>query len=179
MSQPAKTVASPNGRRRWLWTALLVSLAVNAVFVGIALRTLWHVRNYNFMSVGTIDRRLPGFVESLPDDRRAKLRDEAFQRNREDFRPMRRALRQARTDAARAFTTDPFDRQAFAAAEARLAAAESNLRHAIRDRLGELGEQLTVEERRAFLRWMRPGRGGRFRQGTWHHDRDGRLSKDP
>lgn len=179
MSQPAKTVASPNGRRRWLWTALLLSLAVNAVFVGIALRTLWHVRNANFMSVGTIDRRLPGFVKSLPDDRRTKLRDEAFQRNRQDLRPMRRALRQARTDAARAFTADPFDRQAFAAAEARLAEAESNLRRAVRDRLGELGEQLTVEERRAFLRWMRPGRGGRFRQGGWRHERDDRPAQEP
>ncbi|MGE0626593.1 MAG: periplasmic heavy metal sensor [Hyphomicrobiaceae bacterium] len=159
-------------RRRWLWTALVLSLAVNALFVGIALRAAWNFRNASFVSVSGVDRRLPGFVETLPPDRRQVLKQSNAFLSREQLRPLRRELRQARAEAVRAFIADPFDKQAFLAAETRLTKAEADLREAIRSTLPNIAERLTVEERRDFLRWGRHRHRGGNRAGRGPSDDD-------
>lgn len=163
----APPVAAPAPRRRWLWIALVASLAVNAVLIGMIGRTLWQVRaNVALAGVGP-DTRLPAFVNSLPPERREALRSAGAPERPWALRPLRMEVRQARAETARLFLADPFDRAAFTAAQERMFHAETKLREAQLRYLPEIGERMTAAERRAYLRWR--GRGG----FGWGHRRGG------
>jgi uncharacterized membrane protein len=155
----APPAAAPAPRRRWLWVALIASLAINAVLIGMVARTLWQVRaNVALAGVGP-DARLPAFVNTLPPERRDVLRKAgAPERPWMMLRPLRLEVRQARADAARLFLADPFDKAAFTAAQTRMFNAETKLREAQLRHLPDIGERMTAAERRAYLHWR--GRGG-------------------
>ncbi len=166
MTDAAQPAAAPR-RRRWLWVFLIVSLALNALLIGVVLRGLWTARANIVMTGGSIERALPAFIASLPTERREELKRAQLADKPASLRPLRAELRQARAEANRIFLTDPFDRPSFAAAQSRLLDAEAKLRSAIFDVLPEMGERLTIEERRAYLRWRGHGwgRSGGFRRG--------------
>jgi uncharacterized membrane protein len=161
--QPGAPVKS----RRWLWVILVASLALNALLIGVVLRGVWIARANIAMTGGSIERALPSFVASLPAERREALGRTHLTDISAELRPLRRELRRARVEANRLFLADPFDKAGFVAAQERLLAAEAKLRRAVFDVLPEVGERLTVEERRAYLRWRGHGwnRGGGFRRG--------------
>jgi uncharacterized membrane protein len=166
---PTPPVVKP---RRWPYVLLVASLALNALLAGAVLRSLWHLRANVAMTGGGVEMRLPAFVNSLPANRQDALRHNGqFERPGLQQPPLRVEIRRARADAARLFTADPFDKQAFIAAQSRLFEAENQLRLTIQRTLPEIGEQMTAAERRAYLSWRaphafngrRPGaRGGRF-----------------
>lgn len=160
--------AAPARRRRWLWVFLIASLALNALLIGVVMRGLWIARANIMMTGGSIERALPAFVASLPPERREELRRAQLADRPAFIRPLRAELRRARAEANRLFLADPFDKPAFVAAQGRLLDAEAKLRSAIFDVLPELGERLTVEERRAYLKWRGHGwnRGGFRRVGN-------------
>ncbi len=166
MTDATQPAAAPR-RRRWLGVLLIVSLALNALLIGVVLRGLWIARTNIVMTGGSIERALPAFIASLPAARREELQRAQLADKPAALRPLRSELRQARAEANRIFLTDPFDRAAFVAAQSRLLAAEAKLRSAIFNVLPEMGERLTIEERWAYLRWRGHGwsRGGGFRRG--------------
>lgn len=161
-SAPAPPVAT---RRRWLWIGLITSLVVNALLVGMVSRALWHTRSQMMLLGGAGDASLPAFVDSLPTERRDTLRRAGPPDRPGMMRPLRMEVRRARADAARLFLAEPFDKQAFIAAQARLFDAESRLRQAVQKLLPEIGERMTVAERRAYLNWRARGFNGGFRRG--------------
>ena len=161
MSEPSPP--SPVKQKRWSWLklALIASLAFNALVVGVVLRGAWQIRATLATSPAGLEANLPAFISTLPAERREALgRDGTLARPGVVLRPLRMALRQARTDAARAFLADPFDKQAFVAAQSRVTEAETELRRAVQVMLPEIAERMTAQERRAFVRWRAPGRGG-------------------
>lgn len=171
---PTSMPAPPGKRRRWIFVLLLASLAINALLAGAVMRSLWHVRASMAITGGGVEQSLPAFVATLPADRRDALRREereALERPGLQQRPLRVEIRRARAEAARLFIADPFDKQAFIAAQKRLFDAENQFRLAIQKALPEIGERMTAGERRAYLSWRAPhafngrrggARGGRF-----------------
>ena len=163
----------PARRRRWLWIALIASLAINALLIGIVLRSLWHMRSGFILTGGGLESGLPAFVGTLPRDRQEALRNERLADLPATLRPLRQELRLARIEAARAFMAEPFDKAAFVAAQGRLFEAEANLRRSVRQLLPDVAERMTYEERRAFLNWRGPGRGF----GAWRGGDGGRNGR--
>lgn len=186
---PASTVppappAAPR-RRRWPWVLLIVSLALNALLAGIVLRGMWAVRTQAILTGGGVEGQFPAFVASLPPERRRELRQHLLP-ERESLRAMRMELRRARLEAARIFAAEPYDRQAFAAAQARALDAEVRLRKAITGTLPVAGERMTQAERRALVQWRGwggyrrgGGGGGGPRGGEWDRGEEPGSTRPP
>ena len=164
MTDGAATAIEPPRRRRWPRVLLVASLALNALLIGIIIRGLWGLRTELAMR----GAGLPAFVATLPADRREKLREVAPAAPQGSLRALRGELRRARLDAYRAFTADPFDKAAFTAAQKRLFDLEAEVRLSAQRMLPEIGERMTPEERRAYMRWRGAEPGG-FRRGGGQH----------
>lgn len=172
MTDAAVPAPTPK-RRRWIWAFLIVSLAINALLVGVIARGLWSARANVMMSGGGIEAALPAFVDTLPTQRRDELRRSSLTQRPGALRPLRVEVRRARMEAYRAFIADPFDKSAFVAAQSRLFEAEGNLRMTVQRMLPEIGERLTAQERRAYLNWRGGGwGGGSFRRGMGRGEGD-------
>jgi uncharacterized membrane protein len=184
MSQTA--TERPARRRRWIWIVLTISLAVNALLVGVMARAIWQMRAGAIVAGARVETALPAFISSLPADRRDVLRKDVPGNRRDEMRSLRLSLRQARSDAIQAFLAEPFDKGKFVAAEDRLLEAELAVRRATRSFLPEIAEHMTSEERSAYLRWRghwRMMRGYRGREdggrGWWWRRRGGPDDGDP
>ena len=166
-------------RRPWLRYLLIASLAFNALLIGVIIRGLWIARANFALGGGAVEASIPAFVSTLPQHRRDELRRGTLpDRPIAMLRPLRMEMRRARADAARTFLAEPFDKQAFVAAQERLFEAENNLRRAIQTMLTELGERLTAAERRAYMNWRGHWAGPRGGQGGDQGDRRGRWRGD-
>lgn len=157
MSETAAPPSKP-GREapRWMRVLLVVSLGLNLLTVGLIASAVWHMRH---MAGFGVPGRLSVFVENLPADRAAALRT-IVNDARPSLRPLRQAAWQARREAARLFVAEPFDREKYAAAQARLFELELQVRRAHLQVITDVASQLTADERKAYLRW----RGHRWRR---------------
>jgi len=162
---------APAARGRWLWIALVGSLAFNALLVGVIARSLWQVRANLAMTGSGIETSLPAFVKTLPAERREVVGGAAGQDKPGALRPLRMEVRRARAEAIRQFLAEPFDKQAFIAAQGRLLEAETKLRMSMQRLLPELGERMTAAERRAYLNWRAHAWG--YRRGPGNAQRGG------
>lgn len=169
----AAAPAAPRPRTpRWVMAVLVLSLAVNALVIGVVLRFAWHVRGAAAMSVDGLPATLGSYVGQLPPNRREELRRELGE-GRQQFFPLRRDLQLARREAANRFIAEPLDKEAFVAALRRVQAAENKLREAMQTRMPEIAATMTVEERRAFVRWWGGNREGRGRPPGGDGERPG------
>jgi uncharacterized membrane protein len=159
---PAPTRISRARTPRWLLAVLVLSLGVNALVVGIVLRSLWHLRAAAAMSVDGLPSTFGTYVRQLPPQRQEALAKE-LREGHPQILTMRRDLRQARQDAAQRFVAEPFDKEAFTAALARVRDAETALRERMQSRLPDLAASMSLEERRSFVRWWQGRPGGRGR----------------
>ncbi|MGI9393616.1 MAG: periplasmic heavy metal sensor [Boseongicola sp.] len=101
--------------RRWLVPALLVSLAVNLLIVGVVVGFVVSPKASNLDHVGGSTRSLIGapFVRALPqDDRQALMKAIGAERGR--LRENREALRARFEALLGALNADPFDPEAVA-----------------------------------------------------------------
>jgi uncharacterized membrane protein len=157
--------ASPAPRRRasrWLWVLLIASLAANLFVVGVVARSIMPSR-YAAANIGAggLFGNLMAYTRELPADRRAAVRQAvAKDRPLQALRPLREELRAERREAARLFRSEPFDKEAFLVAEARVQSAEAKLRQSVVRLAVDLAGRMTAEERAGFLKWRelrRPG----------------------
>ena len=161
----SENVAAPDAatRRptRRLWTALVVSLALNLLLVGL----IAGAAAFRYRWGGPIEAggTTFGFLRSLPRERREEIR----QANRERLaaiRPLWRAAGEARREADRLLTVEPFDVERFMAAHQRVIEVEAEARKAGSRILAETAARLSAQERQAMLHWRdRPGRKWRDR----------------
>jgi uncharacterized membrane protein len=160
--------AAPAPRRRvprWLWVVLIASLAANLFVVGVVARSIIPGRYAaaNFGSGGLFGN-LMAYTGELPADRRAAVRQTVGKdRPLHALRPLREELRAERREAARLFRAEPFDKEAFLAAETRVQAAEAKLRQTVVRLAVDIAGRMTAEERANFLKWRvlrRPGGAG-------------------
>ena len=65
---------APPRRRRWPRVLLIVSLALNALLLGVIVRGVWGLRAGAAITGGAVEASLPAFVATLPPERRDALR---------------------------------------------------------------------------------------------------------
>ena len=168
MSDTGTTAANPKSRR-WLWVTLIISLALNLLFIGVTVGAFlmggpWGPPRHRVMAAAMNE-----VVRSMPDERRKAAR-ELLDRIGPEIRSLRRQVRKARRATVKAFRSDPFDEAAFKQAADEVESAEMKLREAKTAIAVQLGEHLTAEERRQFLRTvMKKSRAGRWKR---RHDRE-------
>ena len=148
--------------RRWMWIALIASLAINLFVVGVVARSVWPFRYAAAGGGGAgLAGNLAAYIGALPEPRRKELRAAMGQvRPQQLLRPLRVELRGARQEAAAAFRAEPFNRENFLAAEGRVQAAEARLRDMIVKLSADMAGRLTSDERAGFLKWRDVRRGG-------------------
>jgi uncharacterized membrane protein len=146
---------------RWMQVALLLSLAVNLVIVGLVAGAVWRFRPPPHLTGSVVIPNLLGYASTLPAQRRKALWD-ATAEERSHVRPYRREVRAAREETIKALTAEPFDRERFKAAQSRQAETENRARQAVQDLYVKIADGLTAEERHAFPSWREhrrpPGR---------------------
>lgn len=97
------------GRSRWLVPALVVSLALNLLVVGMIVADHLRPHHRGRMAGPSFSEILPrNFFRELPDARRAEFRA-VFQRNRPAFREDRQALRDSALAVADRLSAQPYD----------------------------------------------------------------------
>ncbi len=153
MSSPVSAPGSTRRMPRWVLITLIASLAINLFVVGVVARSVWPWR-YAAAGGGGFAGNLLAYAATLPDERRQAIRQALpSERPMLAVRPLRKDLRTARRDAALAFRQEPFNRDAFLAAEARVQAAETRLRQTVVQLSADLAGRMTAEERAGFLKW--------------------------
>jgi len=149
--------ARPRGPR-WMRIALLASVALNVLVLGVVAGTMWRLRDA--AAAGALGPNMLAYSTTLTGERREQIR-QMFHERRAAIRPLRRAAQEARRDMVRTLAAEPFDKAALAAAHERMLAAETQVRRAIGAVVADAAEKLTAEERRGFMRWRgRRGPGG-------------------
>jgi uncharacterized membrane protein len=144
-------IAPPQRAPRWLLLALLASLALNLVVVGLVAGAVWRFSTAPIWA-NAVAPNLLGYASVLPPQRRKQLLEETAEQRRQ-LRPFRREVRIARDEAIKALLAEPYDRQQFLAAQAHQAEAEKRARGAVQELFARIADVLTPEERRGFARW--------------------------
>jgi Spy/CpxP family protein refolding chaperone len=139
---------------RWMVAALIASVALNLAVIGATVSSLWrHGWEPRGAPVGAfVPRHELGYAASLPADRVKEI-ERLTEQERREVGPLRRALLEARAESVKALTAEPFDKQRYLEAHARLAAADRKSREAALKLHRAIGMVLTAEERREFLPW--------------------------
>ena len=160
MSQSVAVMTPLRAMPRWLWVTLVVSLALNLLLIGLIAGAA--VFRHRWGGPGVAPGQALGYLRTLPKERRDQVR----QTNRDlitGMRPMWQAVGEARREADRLFSSDPFDAAKFIAAHQRMVDAEATARKASAQLLAATGAQLSLDERKAMLSWRE--RHGRRWQG--------------
>lgn len=135
---------------RYLFPALIASLALNLLVVGGIAAAAWH--HHHRFGKHRGERGLLGFANDLSEPHRNMMRG-AVLSAREALRPQRRAIRDAWDEANGTLTLEPFDKAKFKAAMAKVADVETAFRNSLTDVLANTAEKLTPDERRQLQNW--------------------------
>jgi len=128
--------------KAWLWRALMLSLAVNLLVVGIFVGANWGLRDG------------PGsFAESLEGERR-QLFNDLIAAKREQSRQLRREIAAKQIVVLQAMEADPFNRDRFVAAVEDVVAFRDQARRQLSEQFIGMVDQMTLDERRAYVRWF-------------------------
>jgi uncharacterized membrane protein len=149
---PPEPAAARPRAPRWMWVVLVGSLAINLLGIGLVAGTFWQVRHARATSHGALPARLAHFADTLPAERGAAIRD-AIRAAQPAIKSLRQHARQARREAVRVFSSEPFDKGTFAAAHARALEADLEVRQAYWRLLTEIGAKLNAEERQRYVEW--------------------------
>ena len=155
MSMPADNVTAVSmrtGQSRGSMIALVLSLALNALFIGGVISAFARHGDTHFTRRPGQAFGLGAYVSTLPASRTKAILSAVGDR-RQVMGPIRRDIRQAREAALAALTADPFDKERFLAAQTQLIETEHRQRLAQRDILVEIAASMTPDERRAYIRW--------------------------
>jgi uncharacterized membrane protein len=148
----------PQGLTRRGSVLLMASLALNLLILGTIAGSVFASRGERIAAPGgptpALNGGIPGFVRTLPKERRAALREsvEQFQRA---ARPLRVEAFKSRVAAADALVVEPFDPERLKAAMWRLSDAEARLRSQSVDILVGVASKMTSAERQQFRAWRR------------------------
>jgi uncharacterized membrane protein len=136
-------------RASWKKWMLVASLALNVLIFGVVLGAF--VRGGAPGGRGA-PQNLLGYVTSLPADRRQDLMKRSAPL-RPELKALRQQARAANRDRLAAFTTEPFDRALYVEAQTRQIETETKIRMLMRDIVADTAAGMSLDERRAFLRW--------------------------
>jgi len=159
-SGPQLPTAKP---RSWLVISLIISLAINLLFIG-ALAGKLASRPHS----GPMPRHLGWMLRDLDPSVRQQLRPQ-MQAHAEQVRPLRQALRQAQRKLRSVLATEPLDEDGLTAALSQLQKASSGLQLSMHQEMITLAKQLGPEQRTRIAHFLRsPERGERHRPDGGH-----------
>ena len=141
-------VIAGSGRRRW---ALIASLAVNFLLIGLVLAGVWRVRHHGLPGSGN-DLSLVGFVHQLPSDRQSGIREQLMA-ERNNMRPLRQDARETWTAANAVLSEEPYDKDKLKAALAKSREATARFEEALSSILAETAAKLSPAERKSLQAW--------------------------
>jgi uncharacterized membrane protein len=148
---------------RWLVTGLLASLALNLVLIGTAAGFIWrHFPSFQAGETVYAPPTLLNYASTLPPQRfkgLMTLTDE----ERQNVRPLRQQLREAREEMVKALTAEPFDKARLQAAQERLLNTDLKAREAVYQLYTVLAVHMTPQERLGFANWRDARRKVRVR----------------
>lgn len=134
---------------RWVYVALIASVALNLLFVGGLGAAVWRHRH----GPGLHGPGLMGFVNSLPSGRQSEVRDQV-EAARTLLRPLRKAKQEAWAGVKTAMEAEPFDKPALKAALQKLGEADQKLKSSIAGSIADTAEKLSPAERRQLQSWL-------------------------
>lgn len=149
---------------RTLRMALLASVALNLLGIGLIAGAMFGAPPHHSRS----EFGLKSFSYTLPDDRGQMMRAD-FQAHKPAVMEMRKAAREARTEAITVLAAEPYDAARLGAALQRLNDAEAKSRQRVSEYFVATAGKLTAKERVALGEWWRKrqaARHGRDRQTT-------------
>ncbi len=140
---------------RWVKPALLVSVAINLLIVGvIAGFIIRHYKNSSHSYGAYRGKSVLGFARTLPAQRRQALRP-LFDNAGRTLQPLRRQVTQARRAVRQAVLAQPFDIKAYETAVAKRLDALIGLRKTQNSLFAQLNANFTASERKAYVDWHR------------------------
>jgi uncharacterized membrane protein len=148
----------PAGRK--LRLALMASLALNVLIVGVVAGTLLWPRHHGWKREAY--KGFAGFARTLPAERSEAI-GRAIDTNRAVLAPLRKAERETRDAARNVLLTEPFDVEKLKAAMARAAEADAKEKATKYELFAEMAAALTPEERRQLHAWFEKRRA-RYRR---------------
>jgi uncharacterized membrane protein len=137
---------------RWLWIALIASLALNCLVLGIVFRSVWDIGHVQALDGDRASGGLGGYVATLSPERGKELR-EIYNAERPLLRPLRLELRRLRGELTQILETEPLDKERLQAAQSRILETEIEVRRIIGRSLADVAARMTLEERKAYLSW--------------------------
>lgn len=156
--------------RRWMMIAFAVSVALNLFFLGIASARWWQHRQWRTQRWGDPALNMAGGAPGparMDGHRGPRRRGEPFpwlsQQEKEELRPKREALIEARRDAEQVLVAEPLDPVKLGSALEAVRAQTTQLQATMHERLLQHAQTLGLEERRklADMSWGTPGERGR------------------
>lgn len=150
---------------RWIKIALVASVALNLLILGTIGGSIWAVRHGPQFAARYSGPHLLGFTRTLPEDRRFEIW-KVTRKEMRALRPKRKELRRARAEAREILAAEPFDKEKFAEAQARVFEVQTELRREAQSLFLSIAEVLTPQERVAFTKWQPLRRAERSRRDT-------------
>ncbi len=145
--------------------ALMASLALNVLIIGVAAGSLLIGHHHGWHGHGFRGAGLSGFARTLPPDRGEVIRQK-LESDRAVLDPLRKEEHEAREAARSVLMTEPFDVEKFKAALARAVDADEKEKRARMNLFAETAATLTPEERHQLHEWFEKRRA-HFKR---HHD---------
>jgi uncharacterized membrane protein len=139
--------------RRWLAVALVVSVGINLLFVGIAAGRYFTHRGFERPGEPIAER----IGRALPPEAGEIFRNELRQR-RPDIASARLALREARQEVRTALAAEPFDPARLEAALGEMRRRGLSLQQTMHESMVASARQMSPEARRRLAEWDRPHR---------------------
>ncbi len=136
-------------RPRYLYPALIASLALNLLFVGVFATAVWHHRQEG---PPPRDKGFLGFVNQLSADRQETIRKQVLAA-RESMKGLRENVRTSWLQANALLAAEPFDKDKFLAALMQVRTAEDRFKTAIYGTVADTAAELTPDERKLLQKW--------------------------
>ena len=150
-----KTQSSVPRSRRWVLPLLIVSLGLNLLFIGLVAGRMWAgFDGPRGAPHRIVTRAVEKFYGELPDSKKQRA-DELLQRQRKNNKALRGDLRKARKEAKDAALATTYDEEKLAAALARLREIRTSQHKAMHAMMLELLTDLSLEERKILIRYIR------------------------
>jgi uncharacterized membrane protein len=135
-------------RSRLMYPAFLFSVALNLLFIGGLATAAWHYHSRHASG----EYGLLAFSRQLPAEHREAFREKVLAA-RASLAADRDSVRSAWLEANALLTTEPFDKEKYKAATAKLRGAESQFRAGLSESFADIAASVTPEERKLLKRW--------------------------
>lgn len=138
---------------RWIWGALVCSLALNFLVIGAVGGHLWAHRHDDDPRKFGKRGESRSFFRKLPPERKEIIKS-TLREYRERTRPLWQKVKQARRQTGQILEAVPFDEEKFLASLTLLNKLELEARQASQPMMVQLINQLEPNERKYFLRFF-------------------------